>query len=177
MLLTLGTHEAVYAGPGAWRTPCHSTSPRSPSDKGTLLFLFFNKLSKKIVSKIVLSFCEREKNVLWKTFEIQGGRWKTCRIFKLEKLRFKNQKKIRKIFFAKMNDFSNYFLSFLNPSDLQFYCSFDVFHLEKLENVIFQIGKKNLFGKIFFSFLHTKRQEKSKNIFCYHNCPELSLFE
>jgi len=32
-LLTLGIHEAVYAGPGAWRTPCHSTSPRSPSDK------------------------------------------------------------------------------------------------------------------------------------------------
>ena len=50
--------------------------------------------------------------------------------------------------------FSNHFLAFLNTpkncSDLEFHCSFDVLHLEKLEKKKFQVGKQNvLFGKIF----------------------------
>ena len=61
--------------------------------------------------------------------------------------------------------FSNFFLSFLI---LEFHCSFVVLQLEKLEKIIFQIGKKNvLFGKIFFrveqllSDFSTRKDRKS----------------
>ena len=64
-----------------------------------------------------------------------------------------------------MNDFSNSFLSFLNPSDLQFYCSFDVFHLEKLENVIFQIGKKKICLEKYFFHFYTRKDRKSQKTY------------
>jgi hypothetical protein len=72
-----------------------------------------------------------------------------------------------------------------NCSNLKFNCPLEVLHLEKLEKIFFQVGKKIvllgkiffLVGNFFFTFFHTKREEKLKKIFCYHNCPDLSLFE
>jgi hypothetical protein len=60
-----------------------------------------------------------------------------------------------------------------------------VLHLEKLEKIFFQVGKKIvllgkiffLAGKIIFSIFPHKKTGKVKKIFCYHNCPDLSLFE
>jgi hypothetical protein len=64
------------------------------------------------------------------------------------------------------NHFFNYFLSFLNPNKLEFHCSFEVLHLEKLEKFIFQIEKKMFYlEQLFFSFFHTKRQENFHSIF------------
>ena len=53
-----------------------------------------------------------------------------------------------------------------------------------MEKIFFQVGKKIvLLGKIFFLvgkknpiFPHEKIG-KVKKIFCYHNCPDLTLFE
>ena len=69
--------------------------------------------------------------------------------------------------------------------DLKFHCSFEVLHLKKLEKIFFQVGKKIvLLGKIFFlvgknifSIFPHEKTGKVKKIFCYHNCPDLSLFE
>ena len=55
----------------------------------------------------------------------------------------------------------------------------------KLEKIFFQVGKKIvllgkiffLAGKIFFSIFPHEKIGKVKKIFCYHNCPDLSLFE
>ena len=57
-----------------------------------------------------------------------------------------------------------------NCSNLKFHCPLKVLHLEKLEKIFFQFGKKIvLLGKIFFPvgnfffpFFHMKRQEKLK---------------
>ena len=72
-----------------------------------------------------------------------------------------------------------------NCSDLKFHCPFEVLHLEKLEKIFFQVGKKIvllgkiffLVGKIIFSIFPHEKIGKVKKIFCYHNCPDLSLFE
>ena len=72
-----------------------------------------------------------------------------------------------------------------NCPDLKFHCSFEVLHLEKLEKIFFQVGKKIvllgkilfLVGKNIFSIFPHEKTGKVKKIFCYHNCPDLSLFE
>ena len=60
-----------------------------------------------------------------------------------------------------------------NCSNLKFHCPLEVLHLEKLEKIFFQVGKKIvllgkiffLVGNFFFLFFHTKRQEKLKKYF------------
>ena len=72
-----------------------------------------------------------------------------------------------------------------NCSNMKFHCSFEVLHLEKLEKIFFQVGKKIvLLGKIFFlvgkiilSIFPHEKTGKVKKKFCYHNYPDLSLFE
>ena len=56
-----------------------------------------------------------------------------------------------------------------NCSDLKFHCPFEVLHLEKLEKIFFQVGKKIvLVGKIFFlvgkSFFPIFPQEKTGKV-------------
>ena len=71
-----------------------------------------------------------------------------------------------------------------NCSNLKFHCPLEVLHMEKIGKNIFPGWKKIvLLGKIFFLvgiffpiFPHEKIG-KVKKIFCYHNCPDLSLFE
>ena len=78
---------------------------------------------------------------------------------------------------------SYFFWTPRNCSFLEFHCSFEVLHLEKLETIIFQIGEKNVllgkiifpFGTIIFSIFPHEKIEKVKKMFCYHNCPDLSF--
>ena len=78
--------------------------------------------------------------------------------------------------------FSNYFLSFLNPNKL-FFFEISLFYWSvapgKIGKNIFPGWKKNCstwknifhsWKNYFFHVSHTKRQEKLKMVFCYHNC-------
>ena len=91
-------------------------------------------------------------------------------------------KKILKI------EFSNYFLSFLNPKKLFYFeisLSIRSVALGKIGKNIFPGWKKNcstwknIFPswKFFFPIFPHEKIGKVKKIFCYHNCPDLSLFE
>jgi hypothetical protein len=88
----------------------------------------------------------------------------------------------------KDDTFSNYFLSFLNPNKLFLFES-SLFYWSvapgKIGKKNFQVGKKIvligkiffLVGKIIFPIFPHEKIRKVKKIFCYHNCPDLSLFE